>query len=279
VRRASWKDQAIVTDPTPLHGTPATRITTVEAFLRSLVDEQDGPLPALLLALTVLAGVVDATSILGLGNVFVATMTGNFVFLGLALAGAGGFAVATSAIAIGGFVVGSMVGGRAYRAGGAHRGRGLRNVLAVKLTLAAVITVTALAAGGHFSGGVRDLVVVLLAMSMGAQLAAIRSLKIADLPTVALTMTISGAFTDRGDGWHDPAVLRRLVAILAFTVGAVSGGLLVRLVSVTAALGLGLAIIVGVAVAAHRVSQSETGWSAPAAPPRPPTPDPALPRR
>jgi uncharacterized membrane protein YoaK (UPF0700 family) len=255
-----------VTEPTPQPGATAARITAVEAFLSSLIDEKDGPLPALLLALTVLAGVVDATSILGLGNVFVATMTGNFVFLGLALAGAGVFAVGTSAIAIGGFAVGSMIGGRAFRAGGAHRGRGLRNVLAVKVTLAAAVTLTAILAGGRFTVGVRDLVVVLLAMSMGAQLAAIRSLKIADLPTVAVTMTINGVFSERGGGWHDPAVLRRGVAVLAFTIGAVAGGLLVRFVSVTAALGLGLVIILGVAATAHRVSQSEAGWAAPKSP-------------
>jgi uncharacterized membrane protein YoaK (UPF0700 family) len=266
------EDHLDVTEPTPPAGATAARISGIEAFLRSLIDEQEGPLPAMLLALTVLAGVVDATSILGLGNVFVATMSGNFVFLGLAVAGTGGFDVATNAIAIGAFAVGSMTGARAYRAGGDHRGRGLRNVLAVKLTLAGAVTLTALLTSGRFTVGERDLVVVLLAMSMGAQLAAIRSLKIADLPTVAVTMTISGVFTERGDGWHDPAVLRRLVAVLAFTLGAVSGGLLVRFVSVTAALALGLAIIVGVAIAAHRVSHDDTAWSAP-------KPGPATPAR
>ena len=53
------------------------------ALRKALRDEAHGPLPALLLALTVPAGVVDATSILRLGGVFVATMTGNLVFLGL----------------------------------------------------------------------------------------------------------------------------------------------------------------------------------------------------
>jgi uncharacterized membrane protein YoaK (UPF0700 family) len=33
---------------------------------------------------------VDAASILGLGHVFVATITGNLVFVGLAIAGAQG---------------------------------------------------------------------------------------------------------------------------------------------------------------------------------------------
>ena len=42
----------------------------------------DGPLPPLMLMLTVVTGLVDAVSYLRLGRVFVANMTGNFVFLG-----------------------------------------------------------------------------------------------------------------------------------------------------------------------------------------------------
>src|SRR5881227_2481884 len=96
------------------------------------IDERHGPLPALLLALTVLAGGLDAISILRLGGVFVATMTGNLVFLGLAAAGAKGFAVGTSALALGGFVLGALIGGRACRAARSHRAMALRNVLVVK---------------------------------------------------------------------------------------------------------------------------------------------------
>ncbi len=92
-------------------------------YLRSaVIDERDGPLPAMLLSLTVLVGIVDATSIL-LAHVFVATMTGNVVFLGLALAGAPGFSVARSLLPIVAFAVGVVLGGRAFRAAGVHRGR------------------------------------------------------------------------------------------------------------------------------------------------------------
>jgi len=48
-----------------------------------------GPLPSLLLVLTVVIGVVDAVSILRLGRVFVANMTGNVVFSAFAGRGAG----------------------------------------------------------------------------------------------------------------------------------------------------------------------------------------------
>jgi uncharacterized membrane protein YoaK (UPF0700 family) len=230
---------------------------------RAFRDELHGPLPTLLLALTVLAGILDAVSILRLGGVFVATMTGNLVFLGLAAAGAKGFAVGTSALALGGFVLGVLIGGRAIEAGRSHRGLALRNVLAVKLSLAAVVTAIAVATGPSLPTAVRDAMVVLLAMSMGAQLAAIRYLKVPDLLTVVLTLTITGVLADRKRGWRDPAMMRRGLSVLAFAVGAVAGALLVLNVGVAAALSAGLAIIIGVSIAAHLASRTSAAWSAP----------------
>jgi hypothetical protein len=65
----------------------------------------------------------------------------------------------------------------------------LRNVLVVKPWLAGAVTLIAILAGPRFPTGARDGMVVLLAMSMGAQLAAVRFLKVPDLLTVVLTMT------------------------------------------------------------------------------------------
>jgi uncharacterized membrane protein YoaK (UPF0700 family) len=230
---------------------------------RALVDDLDGPLPALLLALTVLAGVVDATSILRLGHVFAATVTGNLVFLGLAGAGVRGFAVVTPAVALAGFVIGALLGGRACRAAGSHRGLAVRNVLVVKALLASAVTLGAFVTGGHFSVGVQDLLLVLLAISMGTQLALIRYLKVPDLVTVSLTFTITGALIERGNGWDDPAVLRRVLAMVAFAVGAMVGALLIRLVTMGAATSLSLAIIVGAGIAAHMVSKEPADWALP----------------
>ena len=56
-------------------------------------DPAHGPLPALLLVLTTMSGHIDAVSILGLGRVFVANMTGNVVFIGFALARVPGFSL------------------------------------------------------------------------------------------------------------------------------------------------------------------------------------------
>jgi uncharacterized membrane protein YoaK (UPF0700 family) len=61
--------------------------------------------PALLLALTVVTGLVDAASYLKLGHVFVANMTGNVVFLGFGLAGAGNISIWASLTALGSFLI------------------------------------------------------------------------------------------------------------------------------------------------------------------------------
>src|SRR2546425_10498580 len=69
-------------------------------------------LPLLLLLLTVTAGLIDAVSVLGLGRVFTANMTGNVVFLGFALARVPGFSAVRSLAALAAFLAGAVVGGR-----------------------------------------------------------------------------------------------------------------------------------------------------------------------
>src|SRR3954463_7366645 len=105
-------------------------------ILRRLVaDPVHGPLPALMLVLTVLTGVVDAVSILSLGRVFVANMTGNVVFIGFALAGASGFSLSASLAALGGFLAGAAAGGIAVERLGGHRGRLVVVVTGAELAL------------------------------------------------------------------------------------------------------------------------------------------------
>src|SRR5262245_14004621 len=91
---------------------------------RSLVaDPVHGPLPLLLLGLTVVTGIVDAVSIIALGRVFVANMTGNVVFVGFAIAGVPGFSLAASLLGLLGFLVGAGAGGRLIEWVGSDRGR------------------------------------------------------------------------------------------------------------------------------------------------------------
>jgi uncharacterized membrane protein YoaK (UPF0700 family) len=233
------------------------------ALRDALIDDRHGPLPALLLALTVLAGVVDAVSIAGLDHVFVAAQTGNLVLIGLGIAGLGGFSVAASAISLVSFLAGALAGTRICRRSGDHRGRALRNVTVFKAVLAVPATLVALLAGDTFDDGARIVITILLAISMGSQLALIRYLKVPDLMTTVMTLTMTGAITDHVSGPRDLVLIRRGLALAAFAAGVIAGGLLIRFVSAGAALALGLAIIVAAGLAAHRVSRSPAPWAAP----------------
>jgi uncharacterized membrane protein YoaK (UPF0700 family) len=71
-------------------------------------EVKHGPLPPLLVALTLVTGLVDAFSYLVLGHVFVANMTGNVVFLAFALAGVPGFSILASLVALASFVLGAL---------------------------------------------------------------------------------------------------------------------------------------------------------------------------
>lgn len=255
-----------VMPPGTASAAPEPAAPPAHRFKSVFVDERDGPLPAMLFALTVLAGSVDALSILRLGQVFVATMTGNLVFIGLGAAGAKGFAVGLPAIALGGFLVGVLIGGQACKAAGSHRGRALRNVLGIKLWLATSVLVIVILSSPDYPVGSRDAIVVLLAMSMGAQLAAIRYLKVPDLLTVVLTMTITSVLTEHGTGFRDTRVLRRFLTLICFAVGALTGAFLILDVGIGAVIAFGLAIIIGVTIAAHLASHAEADWTAPRTP-------------
>src|SRR5438094_3112294 len=95
----------------------------ITVWARFVRDPAQGPLPALLLVLTVGTGLVDAVSILALGRVFVANMTGNVVFIGFALAGAPGFSLAAALVALAGFLVGAGLAGLLIGRLHSHRGR------------------------------------------------------------------------------------------------------------------------------------------------------------
>src|ERR1700748_3551644 len=98
-------------------------------------DEQHGPLPALMLLLTVLTGVVDGVSILSLGRVFVANMTGNVVFVGFALAGASGVSLSASLSALAGLLGGGAAFGAVSERVGTRRGRLVAGVAGGELLL------------------------------------------------------------------------------------------------------------------------------------------------
>ena len=155
--------------------------------------KEQGPLPPLLLTLTVVTGVVDAVSILRLGRVFVANMTGNVVFSGFALVGAPGFSLSASLAALAGFLVGALGGGWLTGRLGGDRGLLLRAGAAAELVLVAGgLALTA----GLPAAAARDGIAALLALAMGIQNAVARRLAVPDLTTTVLTMTLTGIAAD-----------------------------------------------------------------------------------
>jgi uncharacterized membrane protein YoaK (UPF0700 family) len=221
-----------------------------------------GPLPPLLLALTVVTGVVDAVSILSLGRVFVANMTGNVVFSAFALVGAPGFSLSASLAALAGFLLGALLGGSLTSRLGHDRGLLLRAGAAAELVLVAGALALTVTAGLH-AAAARDGIAALLALAMGIQNAVARRLAVPDLTTTVLTMTLTGIAADVRAKGHGLAGLRtRVLAVATMFGGGACGALLVLHVSATAALGLATGLLAVVTAGAALAARQPGPWRA-----------------
>jgi uncharacterized membrane protein YoaK (UPF0700 family) len=167
-----------------------------ELWGRILRDERHGPLHGLLLVLTAVTGMVDAVSILRLGHVFVANMTGNVAFLGFGAAGAPGFGIYDSLVAIAAFLVGAFAGGQLEARHHVHRSRALRAGASLQAVGLLIATVVAAAAGTYPDPAFRYALLALLAVGMGIQNAFVRRLGVPDMTTTVLTMTLTGLASD-----------------------------------------------------------------------------------
>ncbi len=208
------------------------------------------PLPWLLLLLSVTTGLVDAISVLGLGKVFTANMTGNIVFLGFAAAGTPGFRVAPYLVAIVAFLLGALIAGRV---GKHHAAFPLRRwLLVAALIEATLLWIAAFVAMGFDIASqtpVRSVyaIIALTATAMGFRNATIRQLKIPDLTTTVLTLTLTGLAADSSlAGGNNPNWARRIGSVTAIFLGAAIGAALVVQTGLAAPLVLaGLLVLVG----------------------------------
>jgi uncharacterized membrane protein YoaK (UPF0700 family) len=214
-------------------------------------DGKDGLLPPLLVALTMVTGLVDSFSYLVLGHVFVANQTGNVVFFAFALAGVRGFSAAASIVAIGSFAVGASVAGRLGRSLAARRELLLGVTAGIQAVIVAeTVTMTALTPI-PIPAGLRYALIVSLALVMGAQNATARKLAVPDLTTTVLTLTITGLAADHWlAGATGARVGRRLISVAAMFVGALVGALLVLHVHIVYPLVIALVILAVVTVSA-----------------------------
>ncbi|MER6526196.1 YoaK family protein [Streptomyces sp. NPDC001508] len=225
-------------------------------------DDRHGPLPPLLLTLTVVTGLVDAVSYLSLGHVFVANMTGNVVFLGFALAGAPNLSALASVVALAAFLVGALAGGRLGTRFAAHRGNLLKTATAVQTVLVAVAVAAAAVGDGRVGTGVQYTLIVFLGLAMGLQNAVARRLGVPDMTTTVLTLTLTALAADSAPaGGAAPRPGRRILSVLAMLLGAFAGTELLLHGHLVLTLGLAVLLLLITSLATRRLAGGDPAWT------------------
>jgi uncharacterized membrane protein YoaK (UPF0700 family) len=198
----------------------------------------------MLTSLSLAAGCVDALGYLGLGQVFVANMTGNTVLLGLAIGQADGRDVLQSGTALGGFVLGVAVGAAIVERGPERAlwTPAVTAALGLEFFVLGAFAAGWLLEGSEPSGVAVYLLIVASALAMGVQSAAVRRLQVAGVSTTYVTGTLT-SLTSRMVRWLRSAYPERAAeerfaltepserglpltadVWLAYGVGAVVGG-------------------------------------------------------
>ncbi|WP_328349960.1 DUF1275 domain-containing protein [Mycobacterium sp. NBC_00419] len=206
---------------------------------------------AALLLLTFGTGMVDAISVLVLGHVFVANMTGNVIFLGFWFVPHSGVDMTAAVVSFASFVVGTIIGGRFAR----HLAYEVRVWITAALgTEVVLLTALAILAGTgvlayHDNG--KLLLIAGLAIIFGAQNAAARQFGIQELSTTVLTSTIVGIGSESrlagGTGQREKLRYSVVVTMLA---GAAVGATMSRFM-VAPVIGL-TAVVVAASLAIFR---------------------------
>ncbi|QNJ93682.1 DUF1275 domain-containing protein [Mycolicibacterium fluoranthenivorans] len=211
-----------------------------------------------LLLLTLATGVVDAVSVLVLGHVFVANMTGNVIFLGFWFVPQTGVDLTAAVVAFTGFVAGTVIGGRLAR----QLDSTVRRWLVVTLSIEVVIigAVAALAGAGVLDYRDDSKLVLIggLAISFGIQNATARQFGIPELSTTVLTSTIVGiGFDSRLAGGTGQREKLRYAVVATMCGGAVLGATLSRF-AVAPVIGLA-AVIVAASAAIFAFGPEDSG--------------------
>jgi uncharacterized membrane protein YoaK (UPF0700 family) len=186
---------------------------------------------ALLVALALSSGAVDATSWLALDHVFSAFMTGNLAFAGFALAHAGAPALGRVLAALAAFALGAGAAARLIGAARATSAWPRRVTAALGVVLLAHLAFLAvwLGVGAHPSPGAATGLLALSSFAMGLQTTAVFALGVRASFTTAATATIAVLMGDLS-GWSlSRREHLRLAGVIAGVVaGAAGGALLLR---------------------------------------------------
>jgi len=206
-----------------------------------------------LLLLTFATGLVDAISVLVLGHVFVANMTGNVIFLGFWFAPHSGVDMTAAVLAFVFFLSGTVIGGRFAR----HLDHEvavrvwLTAALGAEVVLLAVLAVLAGAGVLDYHDNSKLILIAGLAVAFGFQNAAARQFGIQELSTTVLTTTLVGiGFDSRLAGGTGQREKLRYSVVLTMCAGATVGATMSRFM-VAPVIGLA-AIVVAASLVVFR---------------------------
>jgi uncharacterized membrane protein YoaK (UPF0700 family) len=215
-------------------------------------DHADRSRDVLLLVMTFSSGSVDAVSYLGLGRIFTANMTGNIVFLALAVGQRNLPTAINSAFALFGFSAGAIFAGRVL---GRAKPDSLWPARITALLYGHFACMAAFAVGwvfeaGYPTGGALFLLIGLSAFGMGLQNAAARHLAVPGLSTTVVTMALTGFMMDLPAlGVSGPTQRRTLLAVILLFSGAAVGATLMVFARITPPV-LTASILGGIAIVA-----------------------------
>ncbi|OBA83938.1 hypothetical protein A9W99_05960 [Mycobacterium sp. 1164966.3] len=184
-----------------------------------------------LLLLTFATGLADSISILVLGHVFVANMTGNVIFLGFWLAPKTSIDLTAVVVALPTFVCATVLSGRLTRQFGDRTRPWLTAVFGIEITL--LVTMSVLAGTGmlRYGDNTKLILIGCLAVTFGLQHATARQFGIQELSTTVLTSTIVGLGVDsRLAGGTGARGRLRLSVVLTMCAGAAVGATMSRFV-------------------------------------------------
>lgn len=213
------------------------------------------PVVFLMYVLTFTTGIIDAVTILGLGDIFASLMTGNVVYIGLGLGGFDDVSPLRSGFAILAFILGAVAGGFIFKRLSSGRvGTWLLLIAAIEVVLLLGAAWAAWDIGPDGPSNPLSIQVLaaigMSAIAMGLRNSTILHLSIADLKVTVLTLGISGLGADFGSGkseWQKQ--LRRLGSIILIGSGAAFGAWLFFRFGVAVPLCV-IALIVAVATIA-----------------------------
>lgn len=147
----------------------------------------------LVILMTLTSGCADAISFLALGQVLTAAMTGNTVFLGLALVHAGGLKPVGYIVALLGFMLGAAIGAFILRHN--REVKGVTSYVLVALGVEAILFmvfgILALFAPSLY-GPYYLLLILALSSAMGIQGTAARRIGVNGVPTTVITSLTTG---------------------------------------------------------------------------------------